>query len=232
MRRTHLTALAAAGLLAITPATAGAAGFSSSSSGGARSFSSPSSSSSRSFSSGSSSSSSSKPSSAGGSKPVSGSKPSASSASKSGTASSSKSSSAPKGAGGKALPSASRPSSGAVAQKPVSRILPSSPSRTVKIPAGRSYARDRQTILRNPRYADPYDRNYYGLPSSPFFYLWLGSMTDGDSSNNPAMPQQVTVRQQDDDGGISPWWLLTLLPTALVAGGVGYAVGSETSRGW
>lgn len=117
----------------------------------------------------------------------------------------------------KSRPTASKPSSGKIQQPaPVTKLIPPSPpprvtSRTstspsgsvLRIPAGRSYSRDRDYIIRNPSYADPYGRSYYGSyygggggGSNPFFYLWLFSIMDNDRSNNPKPPEI--------DGEVSP----------------------------
>jgi hypothetical protein len=47
---------------------------------------------------------------------------------------------------------------------------------------GRNYTRDRDFIIRNPRYGDPYRygrSGYYGSYNSPYFYLWSASYFSG-----------------------------------------------------
>lgn len=119
-----------------------------------------------------------------------------SSSSRSSSSSKSYSSSKPRTA------SASKPSTGSKSQPaPVRKLVPPRPSprvqtflqsapgtrRTVDAfgVRGRNYSQDAAFIRRNPSYADPYffgggSRIYYGYSQSPLFYLWLGSVMDGD----------------------------------------------------
>lgn len=116
----------------------------------------------------------------------------------------------------KSRPTASKPSSGKIQQpKPVTKLIPPSPppritsrvstspsGSVLRVPAGHSYSRDRNYIINNPSYADPYGHSYYGSyyggggGSNPFFYLWLYSWMDNDRSNNPKPPEV--------DGEVSP----------------------------
>lgn len=101
--------------------------------------------------------------------------------------------------GSKPKPTPAKPSTGSKPQPvPVTKLVPAvapakvtGPTGKPKFqPSGRDYYRDRQTVLRNPAYADPYGgRSYYGAFDSPFFYLWLFSVMDGDDGNNPLPPQ-------------------------------------------
>jgi hypothetical protein len=105
------------------------------------------------------------------------------------------------------LASPSKPSTGSKAQPaPVTKLIPprapagsflsQAPGtrKTVEsLGKGRSWQRDRNFISRNPRYADPYysrgigGAGYYGFTDSPFFYMWIGGMFDGDR-NRPLPP--------------------------------------------
>lgn len=95
-----------------------------------------------------------------------------------------------------------QPSSGPVKQPaPVTRLVPPkpfTPSPTARpgsfaskygVPAGRNYNRDRTFIVTHREYANPYYGSYYGGYNSPFFYMWYGSLLDGDGHNNAALPQ-------------------------------------------
>lgn len=109
-------------------------------------------------------------------------------------------------------PTASKPSSGPVSQKaPMTRIVPkSAPPRvtTVKAggrvtpakvttPPGRNYSRDYGIVTRGSYmyrgsryyYGDPYGPSYYGSYDSPFYYMWLYSIMDNDSGNDPQPPE-------------------------------------------
>lgn len=95
-----------------------------------------------------------------------------------------------------------QPSSGPVKQPaPVTRLIPPKPftppvnarpgsfASKYGTPAGRDYGRDRTFITTNREYANPYFGGYYGSFNSPFLYMWYGSLLDGDSHNNAALPQ-------------------------------------------
>lgn len=128
---------------------------------------------------------------------------------------SSGSSSAPK-------PTASKPSSGSKPQTaPASKMLPALPPKiggaggtgalpknSRLAPSGSNYARDRQTLNRNSRYSDPYNRDYFGSTGSPFFYLWLIAMMDDDDDNDPVPPSS----DEQIDGSIASY--LTLISAA------------------
>lgn len=127
--------------------------------------------------------------------------------SSSGGSKSASSSGGSKGYSAPKTPTASKPSTGSKGQPaPVTKIVPprfnppkiTAPGKLggasgvkprVSIPAGRSYQRDRSFILRNPRYADPYGPSYFGSFNSPFFYMWLGGVLDGDEHNRPLPPE-------------------------------------------
>jgi hypothetical protein len=111
--------------------------------------------------------------------------------------------------------------------------------RPAKLPSsygrGRDYNRDRASLLRDSRRLDPYDRrNYYGNPTSPFFYLYLAALVDDDYTNDPLPPQYAAESDDDDDGGMSPLWLLLIIPASLGIGAVGGAAlsGGSSSRAW
>jgi hypothetical protein len=122
------------------------------------------------------------------------------------------------GGGGSKTTSASKPSSGSKTAPPVTKTVPPSlpprlttPTRVntangvrtvppkVRVPAGRAYGRD-GAFLRSKsgaRYRDPYRYRsngyngspmYYGAYDSPFFYIWLLSITDDDDSNDALPP--------------------------------------------
>jgi hypothetical protein len=59
----------------------------------------------------------------------------------------------------------------------------------VKVPKGRNFYNDTNTLRRDPRYLDPYGPHYYGHPNSPYFYLWLAAANDDDDDNDPLPPQ-------------------------------------------
>lgn len=103
-----------------------------------------------------------------------------------------------KTSGSSKAPTASKPSTGSKSQpQPTRRLVPPVPPRSfgggtrtgspprVRVPVGHNYSRDRRTIIRNPRYANPYGHSYYGSFDSPFFYIWLGSIMDGNDAPLP-----------------------------------------------
>jgi hypothetical protein len=122
------------------------------------------------------------------------------------------------GSSGSKTVSASKPSSGSKTAPPVSKTIPktlppkiSTPTRVttpsgtktippkVSVPAGRTYQRDSAFLnsSRGRRYTDPYSYRsggyygtplYYGAYDSPFFYMWLFSVTDDDHSNDGLPP--------------------------------------------
>lgn len=105
---------------------------------------------------------------------------------------------------GKSVSSA-KPSSGPKTAPPVTKTLPKAPPAKlaapsfngkprVAVPAGRSHSKDYATVSRNRNYYDPYRSGYYGMDTSPFFYLWLFSAMDDDPSNN-ALPGQAPEGQ-------------------------------------
>lgn len=124
--------------------------------------------------------------------------------SKSSSSSSSKGSSKSSSSSKPRTASASKPSTGSKGQPaPVSKLIPPRPSprvgsfisqspgtrRTVDAfgQRNRNYQQDAAFIRSNPSYADPYfygggTRAYYGYADSPFFYLWLGGVMDGDGT--------------------------------------------------
>lgn len=115
----------------------------------------------------------------------------------------SKSSSAPK------QPTASKPSTGSVSQRaPVAKLVPPKPPKSigtikttggrsvpprVSVPRGHDYGRDRVFLVHHPAYFDPYGGLYYGSYGNPYYYLWLGSMMDGDHSNDPQPPENDSL---------------------------------------
>ena len=133
---------------------------------------------------------------------------SSSSSSKPSTSTGSKTSGGAKYANGTsrpARPTLAKPSTGSRPQTaPVTRLVPPQPpgrlasGAAAGLPLFRGftsgrYDRDRRFLYGHPRYADPYyGRRYYGYHSSPFFYLWLGSVLDDDSHNNPRPPSSDT----------------------------------------
>ncbi len=77
------------------------------------------------------------------------------------------------------------------------RTFPKSGTTKTYVPAGRNYANDRNILVNNPRYVNPYGSGYYGFYDSPFYYIWLFSILDDDQNNNPLPPQS-------DEGKIAP----------------------------
>jgi hypothetical protein len=119
----------------------------------------------------------------------------------------SKSYSAPKPAYSVAKPTLAKPSTGPKQQPlPTAKLVPTViPTRTFPksgttktyVPAGLNYTNDRNILVNNPRYVNPYGSGYYGFYDSPFYYIWLFSILDDDQSNNPLPPQS-------DEGKIAP----------------------------
>lgn len=159
--------------------------------------------------------------------------PSASSAPKSSapvSSSSPSSGSAKSTAPSRPVASAAKPSTGAKPQPaPASKLIPSTPPKQLPksaIPAGRNYGRDRTFLVGHPTYLDPYVASYYGNPSSPYFYLWLAAVSDGDHHNDPLLPQRAECKGKRD--GVAPWLAVVIGVFCLLLGAfVGVAIGSD-----
>jgi hypothetical protein len=154
------------------------------------------------------------------SSPSSGSKPS------SGGGSSSSRPSA--GSGGVRPSTFNRPSSGRIQQPaPSARLIPRSLPPGTRIPRGRNLGRDQAALRRNPRYFDPYDSNYYGNPSSPFFYLYLAELQNNNGPHPVAYQGRQCKKKSGHGTGVVVLWAILGLILGLILGFVAGAAGKD-----
>lgn len=91
----------------------------------------------------------------------------------------------------------------------------------MRVPAGRSFVRDRTLIVTHPVYLDPYSSLYYGNPASPYYYLYVASLSSG---QHPQPWQAGRVEHR----GVATWVFVFSVIVALIVGViVGLAAGAE-----